>query len=223
MTNHYTPRYTSSRTGCLHLRRFVTSFFSSTLLCALRRKTIIIINVHNCLFVLFFCIFCTPPPPSDNNYFIYQQNISRTYLQLIFTCLLFSLVHRLQLFYQDVVTLPVKVIYICIKVMIVRLQYNIENTQESLLPVCGQAYNWKNIFIEKWRRLKFCGPVHFYESGSILYLKIEFRSIRKGASIEWRFHFHWWTASIKPRLLFSLWNLCFFRTFPFVSLFECLP
>jgi len=33
--------------------------------------------------------------------------------------------------------------------MIVRLQYNIEITLVSVLPVCDQAYNWKNIFIER--------------------------------------------------------------------------
>jgi len=34
------------------------------------------------------------------------------------------------------------------------------------------------------------------------------------------FHFHCWTASINPRLLFSPCKLCFLRTFPFLRLIE---
>jgi len=29
------------------------------------------------------------------------------------------------------------------------------------------------------------------------------------------FHYHWWTASIKPKLIFSPCSLCFPRAFPF--------
>jgi len=37
-------------------------------------------------------------------------------------------------------------------------------------------------------------------------------------AIEIDFHFHWWTAFIKQRLLFSPCKLCFFRTFPFTQI-----
>ena len=48
-----------------------------------------------------------------------------------------------------------------------------------------------------------------------LYLKIEFCSWAIGCKWCGILHNNWWTASIKPRLLFSRCRLCFFRTFPF--------
>ena len=51
-----------------------------------------------------------------------------------------------------------------------------------------------------------------------LHLKIEFRSCAKGRQWCGIFHYHWWTASIKPRLLFFPCRLCFLMDFPFISL-----
>ena len=36
-----------------------------------------------------------------------------------------------------------------------------------------------------------------------------------GVSVVWHLLYHWWTASIKPKLLFSLCRLCFPATFQF--------
>jgi len=53
--------------------------------------------------------------------------------------------------------------------------------------------------------LHHCVVILFWSSGTIdcLHLKIEFRSCARGRPWCGIFHFHWWTASIKPRLLFS--------------------
>jgi len=52
--------------------------------------------------------------------------------------------------------------------------------------------------------------------GHILYvvfsLTTKFRLCARGRQWSGIWHFHWWTASIKPRLLFSPWKLCFLRT-----------
>jgi len=38
--------------------------------------------------------------------------------------------------------------------------------------------------------------------------------------MEWHFHVHRWTASIKQRLPVSQWKLCFLSTFPFLRLID---
>jgi len=58
-----------------------------------------------------------------------------------------------------------------------------------------------------------------------LHLKMEFRSCARGRQWCGIFHYHWWTASIKPRLLFShsglvSWGLLFLQ---FVISLCCKP
>ena len=71
-------------------------------------------------------------------------------------------------------------------------------------------------------RLIFLGP-----QGSwivwCLYLKIQFRFCAWGHQWCGIIHDHWWTASIKPRLLFSQCRLCFPRALPFSQLnYTCI-
>ena len=49
----------------------------------------------------------------------------------------------------------------------------------------------------------------------------EFRSCARWSQRSDIFHFHWWTASMRPRLLFSPWKLCFLGKFP-VSQIICI-
>jgi len=51
-----------------------------------------------------------------------------------------------------------------------------------------------------------------------LHLKIEFRSCARGRPWCGIFHWNWCTASIKLKLLFFPYMLCFLRAFPFISL-----
>ena len=44
-------------------------------------------------------------------------------------------------------------------------------------------------------------------------MKVEFCSCARGCQWCGIFHYHWWTASIKPSLLFPLCRLCFLGTF----------
>jgi len=79
------------------------------------------------------------------------------------------------------------------------------------IHVCSEIRN--NVF-----DLHHCVVLFFWSFGIMdciyLHLKIEFRSsTSNGSSV---FYFHWWTASIKPMLLFSLCKICFRRTFHFL-------
>ena len=70
-----------------------------------------------------------------------------------------------------------------------------------ILHQCGVILCWSSVIMD-------CICLH---------LEIELR-----ACARWRqwcgiFHCHWWTASIKPRLLFSSCRLCFLRIFHFLS------
>jgi len=61
-----------------------------------------------------------------------------------------------------------------------------------------------------------------------LHLKMEFRSCARGRQWCGIFHYHWWTASIKPRLLFShsglvSWGLSFLQfnhSLPLMNIFN---
>ena len=58
----------------------------------------------------------------------------------------------------------------------------------------------------------------FWDHWFMLLLKIEFRLWARVCQRCGIFHYHWWTALIKSRLLFSPCKLCFIRTFPFFRL-----
>ena len=67
--------------------------------------------------------------------------------------------------------------------------------------------------------LSLCSYIFFWCSvlGSqilcCLHLKIGFHSCARGRHWCSIFHYHWWTASVKPRLLFPLCRLWLLRTF----------
>jgi len=62
--------------------------------------------------------------------------------------------------------------------------------------------------------------VLFFWSWNVCCLHLKFRSCARGCQCRGIYNFHWWKASIKPRLLFSLCKLCFLRTFPFLWLIK---
>jgi len=94
-------------------------------------------------------------------------------------------------------------------------------------PVCRNVSsfcgNWSKISLRQYAHNKFCASgktlpatpftaTHSVTIGTIsiwleffikVLLKMEFRSCARGRQWCGIFHYHWWTASIKPRLLFS--------------------
>ena len=69
------------------------------------------------------------------------------------------------------------------------------------------------LFLTKYWRRSFKLYLHVFMSRSVLN-----GSCAKGRQWCGIFHYHWWTASIKPRLLFSHAGYASWGAFPFISL-----
>jgi len=74
------------------------------------------------------------------------------------------------------------------------------------------------------RSISLCSFIFLVRMDHVLYLL----TVEKNPLMCWWrqwcgiFHYYWWTASIKPRLLCSSYRLRFLRAFPFLSWFQHL-